>query len=114
MSTIRGRSPTRESSRRLAQLQSVTDVALAHLDLEELLAELLERIRASLDVDTAAILLLDPDEKELVARAAVGIEEEVERGVRIPVGSGFAGRACRRAARRSRSRRREGRRRAAT
>ena len=91
MSTIRGRSPTRESSRRLAQLQSVTDVALAHLDLEELLAELLERIRASLDVDTAAILLLDPDEKELVARAAVGIEEEVERGVRIPVGSGFAG-----------------------
>ena len=29
---------------------------------------------------------------ELVARAAVGIEEEVERGVRIPFGRGFAGR----------------------
>ena len=31
---------------------------------------------------------------ELVARAAVGIEEEVEHGVRIPVGGGFAGRVA--------------------
>jgi signal transduction histidine kinase len=38
------------------------------------------------------VLLVDEDAKELVARAAVGIEEEVERGVRIPVGLGFAGR----------------------
>jgi signal transduction histidine kinase len=30
----------------------------------------------------------------LVARAAVGIEEEVEQGVRIPVGGGFAGRVA--------------------
>jgi signal transduction histidine kinase len=30
----------------------------------------------------------------LVARAAVGIEEEVEQGVRIPVGRGFAGRVA--------------------
>src|SRR5262249_8101062 len=29
---------------------------------------------------------------ELVARAALGIEEDVEQGVRIPVGDGFAGR----------------------
>jgi putative methionine-R-sulfoxide reductase with GAF domain len=29
-----------------------------------------------------------------VARAAVGIEEEVEQGVRIPVGGGFAGRVA--------------------
>ena len=31
---------------------------------------------------------------ELVARAAVGIEEEVEQGVRIPLGRGFAGRVA--------------------
>jgi signal transduction histidine kinase len=60
--------------------------------LEELLDELLHRIRAILRSDTAAILLLDPERDELVARAAVGIEEEVEQGVRIPVGRGFAGR----------------------
>jgi signal transduction histidine kinase len=91
---MRARTPDRASSRRLAQLQSVTDAALAHLDLDELLAELLDRIRESLDVDTTAILLLDAERNELVARAAVGLEEEVERGVRIPVGSGFAGRVA--------------------
>jgi signal transduction histidine kinase len=74
------------------RLQSITDAALAHLDLEQLLHELLHRIRAILDVDTTAILLLDEATNELVARAAVGLEEEVEQGVRVPVGKGFAGR----------------------
>jgi K+-sensing histidine kinase KdpD len=70
------------------------EAALAHLSLDELLDELLERVRAALDADTAAILLLDEDAGELVARAAKGIEEEVERGVRIPLGAGFAGRVA--------------------
>jgi signal transduction histidine kinase len=78
-------------SNRLEQLQSVTDAALAHLELEGLLTALLERTREILDVDTCAVLLLDEATDELVARAAVGIEEEVEQGVRIPVGGGFAG-----------------------
>jgi signal transduction histidine kinase len=77
---------------RLRRLQAVTDVALAHLSLDGLLEELLLRIRDALDADTAAFLLLDKSTNELVARAAKGIEEEVERGVRIPVGKGFAGR----------------------
>ena len=76
----------------LERLQAVTDAALAHLELDELLAELLLRIKSILEVDTCAILLLDEASDELVARAAVGIEEEVEQGVRIPVGGGFAGR----------------------
>jgi signal transduction histidine kinase len=40
------------------------------------------------------VLLLDEEARELVARAAVGIEEEVEAGVRIPLGRGFAGRVA--------------------
>src|SRR5581483_4821251 len=79
---------------RLRRLQTLTDAALAHLRLDELLAALLERTRELLDVDTCAFLLLDEERDELVARAAVGIEEEVERGVRIPVGQGFAGRVA--------------------
>jgi signal transduction histidine kinase len=80
--------PTAEYVRRL---QSVTDAALAHLQLDDLLEALLVRTRQLLDVDTCAILLLDEETDELVARAALGIEEEVEAGVRIPVGGGFAG-----------------------
>jgi len=82
--------PTDE--RVLAALQRVTDAALAHLSEDDLLAELLRRITEILDSDTAAILLLEPDGEFLRARAARGIEEEVEQGVRIPIGKGFAGR----------------------
>jgi K+-sensing histidine kinase KdpD len=80
------------TAERVRRLQAVTDAALAHLRLDELLEALLERTREILEVDTCAILLLDEDTNELVARAALGIEEEVEQGVRIPVGGGFAGR----------------------
>jgi signal transduction histidine kinase len=78
----------------LERLQSVTDAALAHLSLDDLLDELLTRIRDALEADTSAVLLLDESKGELVARAAKGLEEEVERGVRIPVGKGFAGRVA--------------------
>src|SRR5205823_12185081 len=79
---------------RLERLQALTDAALVHLDLEELLSALLERTTELLETDTCAILLLDEERSELVARAAVGIEVEVERGVRIPLGRGFAGRVA--------------------
>ncbi len=70
----------------------LTDPRLSELPIEQLLVELLNRIQDALEVDTVAILLLDADSQQLVARAAKGIEEEVERGVRIPLGRGFAGR----------------------
>ncbi len=75
----------------LQRLQSVTDAALANLNVDQLLDELLIRVRDALSADTAAILLLDATKAGLVPRAAKGIEEEVERGVRIPFGRGFAG-----------------------
>jgi serine phosphatase RsbU (regulator of sigma subunit)/anti-sigma regulatory factor (Ser/Thr protein kinase) len=81
-----------ETAEQLRRLLRVSDVALAHLSPEELLDELLIRVREVLEADTAAILLLDEASGELVARAAKGLEEEVEQGVRIPVGKGFAGR----------------------
>ena len=79
---------------RLRRLQVLSDAALAHLRLDDLLATLLPRTREVLEVDTCVVLLLDESSNELVARAAVGIEEEVEQGVRIPVGRGFAGRVA--------------------
>lgn len=76
----------------IRSLYRLSDPALSELDLEELLDELLVRIQEVLAVDTVAILLYDDESHQLVARAAKGIEEEVEQGVRIPVGRGFAGR----------------------
>ena len=77
---------------RLRRLTLVADAALAHLSLDDLFDELLDRVRDILSADTCAVLLLDETTKDLVARAAKGIEEEVEQGVRIPLGKGFAGR----------------------
>jgi sigma-B regulation protein RsbU (phosphoserine phosphatase) len=80
------------AAERLRGIESITDVALVHLAVEDLLDELLERVREILDVDTAAVLLLDRPAGELVATAASGLEDEVRQGVRVPIGAGFAGR----------------------
>lgn len=77
---------------RLRRIDAVTGSALAELGVDDLLKELLDRVRELLDVDTAAILLLDRSAERLVATAASGLEEEVRQGVRIPIGTGFAGR----------------------
>lgn len=82
------------SAERLRRLEAVTQAGLATLDLEQLLSELLRRIRDLLETDTVAVLLVETETNELVARAALGFEEEVEQGVRVPLGKGFAGRVA--------------------
>jgi len=79
-------------SGRLQDIQAITDTALSRLSHEELLAELLDRAKEIFQADTAAVLLLERSRDYLVAAAAVGLEEEVAQGVRIPLGAGFAGR----------------------
>jgi anti-sigma regulatory factor (Ser/Thr protein kinase)/putative methionine-R-sulfoxide reductase with GAF domain len=76
----------------LSHIYKLSDPDLSEFSLMPLLNELLVRVRSILGADTAAILLLDDERKELVARAAKGLEEEVDRGTRIPIGQGFAGR----------------------
>jgi len=84
----------RTAGQALADLERMTDAALSYLMPEDLLLELLERVSEILESDTAAILLLDEENQTLVARAAKGIEEEVRRGVQVPVGQGFSGRVA--------------------
>jgi anti-sigma regulatory factor (Ser/Thr protein kinase)/putative methionine-R-sulfoxide reductase with GAF domain len=79
---------------RLRDIESVTDAGLARLSVDDLLVELLDRVRDILNADTAAVLLLDAPTGQLVATAARGIEEEVYQGMRIPLGRGFAGRVA--------------------
>ena len=80
------------SAERLRDIEAVTDAALSRLDERSLLNTLLERVKKTLQADTAAVLLLDPSARQLVAAAASGIEEEVIQGARVALGTGFAGR----------------------
>jgi serine phosphatase RsbU (regulator of sigma subunit) len=80
-----------ETSDRLRRIEALTDGALAHLAPNDLLVELLGRVRQVLEVDTAAALVISPDRRYLVPIVAIGIEEEIRQGIRIPIGRGFAG-----------------------
>jgi phosphoserine phosphatase RsbU/P len=83
-----------QAADRLRDIESVTDAALSRLDEYALLNALVERVKEVLRADTAAVLLLDQSARQLIATAACGIEEEVRQGVRIPLGTGFAGRVA--------------------
>jgi putative methionine-R-sulfoxide reductase with GAF domain len=79
---------------RLRRIEAVTDAAPSELDVSGVLDELLDRVRELMNVDTAAILMLDVHARQLVATAAKGLEEEVRQGFRVSIGRGFAGRVA--------------------
>ena len=75
-----------QAAERLEALTALTDSALSRLDMDDLLDELLDRVRQILDADTAAVLLIDDGSNYVTARAARGLEEEVRQGVKVPFG----------------------------
>src|SRR2546423_6142225 len=87
-------SPILAPTEQVRHLYRLSDPALSELNLDELLEELLDRVREALRADTVAIVLYDADSNQLVARAARGIAEEVDQGVRIPLVRAFAGRTA--------------------
>ena len=84
----------RATNARLRALQALTDAALSHLTLDDLLRELLGRVLAVMGVDSVGIPLLDEDSRTLTVRAARGLGEADVGGVRIPVGQGYVGRVA--------------------
>src|SRR5258708_38886646 len=77
----------------LRKLSRVSEAALEHSSLSDLLGSLLARIVEVLDADTAAILLVE-DDGSLHLSAAVGLGAEIERAVAIPIGAGMAGKGA--------------------
>src|SRR3989440_5447666 len=78
----------------LSRLQQVTDVALTHLKLDDLLGELLSRVSQVLSGDVTAILLREEPAETLRVRAARGLPEATWPHLRIPFGTGLAGRVA--------------------
>ncbi len=72
-------------------LQTLTDISLTHLSLDELFQDILKRIREIMNADNIAVLLLDDTERQLTIRAVQGVEEVIAADVQIPLGKGFAG-----------------------
>ena len=75
----------------VGKLQGVTDVALAHLGFEDLVAALLPRVAETLDADAAGLILLDTGSTAaatVASGAALVPGAGLEHGDRIPVPHG--------------------------
>ncbi|MGE5635711.1 MAG: SpoIIE family protein phosphatase [Nocardioidaceae bacterium] len=81
----------RAVTERLSKLLTIAEAGLMHLTLDELLPELLERISAALELEHAAVLLIEEGGEMLELRAAHGPEAQLD-SFRLAVGEGFAGR----------------------
>jgi PAS domain S-box-containing protein len=82
----------RRAHERRAAIQLISDAALASLDVDPLLAEMLARVRRIFSCDTATILLLNAKRTHLEVRASDGIEAEAWGDVAVPYGVGVTGR----------------------
>src|SRR5204863_100023 len=83
------REQAEKSAAQLRALQTVTDTALAHLTLDDLLRQLLARVTQALNVDNSAILLVDEEAHDLVVHMAHGPEENSAGVGRVPLGQGI-------------------------
>jgi putative nucleotidyltransferase with HDIG domain len=80
-----------EIIRKLSLLNEAGRVMLTTLDLDVLLEKILSLVKKVLNLNTCAILLLDPQTKELVIRKAKGYKEEVIKKFRVREGEGITG-----------------------
>ena len=89
-SESRARAEAEGTLEKLGAIQSITDRALHHLALDELLQELLARLRRALDADFATVLLLDEKREMLYLRAVDGYE--CLPSLKVRLGEGVSGR----------------------
>ncbi len=70
------------------RLQRLSDAALSHVDLDDLLEEILALLRHELGSDAAAVMLMEPGGEGLAVRATTGLGIDAGRGVRIDADDG--------------------------
>jgi PAS domain S-box-containing protein len=88
----RARAEAEAVNRRLAALERITETALMRLSLDDLLKELLGRIREVLKADTAVVELIAEDMTSLIVRAVSGGDLESFQGAHVPLGEALGGR----------------------
>jgi putative nucleotidyltransferase with HDIG domain len=84
----------RRQVERLSALRTIDAAISASLDLKTVLSTFLEQAVARLEVDAAAILLLDPVDQTLEFAASRGFRTDALRHTHLHLGQCFAGRAA--------------------
>ena len=88
------RAETEAAAERMRSLLQMTEAALEHLELDDLLEEVVRSVYEIVKADTAALLLVGADDRFLVRRCAHGLEQGRSEGARLPIGAGFAARVA--------------------
>lgn len=83
-------------TRELELLNRASQALSSTLDLDQVLAAVLEEVRHLLGVVATSVWLIDPETNELICRQATGPRNEIVRGWRLSPGEGLAGWAARR------------------
>jgi GAF domain-containing protein len=81
----------RRRTRELAMLNRASQAFTSTLNLDRVLATVLEAVRRLLGVVAASVWLADPESGEMICRQSVGPQSEVVRGWRLRQGRGIAG-----------------------
>jgi PAS domain S-box-containing protein len=74
---------TEEALAKLHAIESITDATLGHMGLDDLLKELLARLRSALQTDLSGVMLFDEVQNQLIVRAINGVPF-VKAGMRVP------------------------------
>ncbi|MGZ8596867.1 MAG: SpoIIE family protein phosphatase [Actinomycetota bacterium] len=77
-------------TKRLQQIQAVTDATLTQLGFDDLAGRLLQTLREVLGTDSATLLLLDRTGTELIEHTTVGVATDGP-GAPVPIGRGISG-----------------------
>jgi PAS domain S-box-containing protein len=81
----------RQRNRELALLNRAGQALTSTLDLDQVLATVLEEVRRLLDVTASSVWLVELETGELICRQATGPGSDVVRGWRLAPGEGIAG-----------------------
>ncbi|MDY7079140.1 MAG: PAS domain S-box protein [Chloroflexota bacterium] len=80
-----------QRNRELAMINRASRVLVSTLDLDQVLATVLEEVRRLLNVVACSVWLTEPGTDELVCKQATGPQSEMVRGWRLSSGQGIAG-----------------------
>jgi len=81
----------RRRNRELALLNRAGQALTSTLDLDQVLATVLEEVRRLLDVTASSVWLVEPETGELICQHATGPGSDAVRGWRLAPGEGIAG-----------------------
>ena len=85
---------TQDQLEKLSVLRNIDSVITNSLDLDEALPVLLRQIKAGLGVDAVSILLFDEAKGELLFQAGIGLKQQPDHHLTIPMGQGYAGKVA--------------------